>query len=100
MLENPSESSPEIEISLPELKGMDWTNDDLFFTHSFEDETSGFDSEGSWNYGCECYERTYKCRVPIAFRECEEMIDKFVCMIMDDYPDIEGFWVNAKSSPL
>lgn len=86
----------DFEFEPSELKGMDWANDDLFFTHSFVDETSEFDPKGRWSGGSDCYLRNYHCRVPIAFKNCEEMIDKFVCMIMDDYPDIEGFWVDVK----
>jgi hypothetical protein len=37
--------------------------------------------------------REYKARIPIAFRNCEEMIDKFI-MLMEDYPDEFGFWVK------
>lgn len=72
---------------------LDWNNDDLFFTYEFEDETSMFDDHPSkrWAGGLDCYMRTYKCRVPIAFQDSEEMIDKFICM-MEDSGD-EGFWV-------
>lgn len=94
------ESSPKIELSKPVLEGMDWQNDDLFFTHSFEDETSMFDPEGRWCYGGEYYSRTFYCRIPIAFRDCYVMIDNFLTMMLDNYPDEEGFWVNAKDSPV
>ena len=90
MSEETSELFPEIE-----LKGMDWANDELFFTYSFVDETSNFDPKGRWNYGCECYERIYRCRIPTAFRECQKMIDRFICMMTDEYPDVKEFWVDT-----
>jgi hypothetical protein len=86
--------APEFEIELQVMEGMNWENDDLFFTHEFEDETSQFDPKGTWNYGGEYYSRIYKCRVPIAFQHCELMIDNFVEMMMDNYPDTKGFWVD------
>ena len=75
---------------------IDWRNDDLFFTHVWRDETSQFDNHPSvrWQGGGEYYDREFKARVPIAFRNCEEMVDKFIMMMMDDYPDEKGFWVD------
>ena len=96
MSDDHSESSQEIKmIEPPELKGMDWDNDDLFFTHSYTDETSQFDPQGRWNFGCECYERTYYCRIPKAFQDCEEMIERFLEIMLDNYSHIEGFWRDA-----
>ena len=88
------------EIKMSELKGMDWDNNDLFFTHSFEEETSQFDPKGRWVPGGEYYERTFYCRVPKAFQNCEEMIDVFVVTMMENYPDAKGFWKDAKDSPV
>jgi len=100
MLDNHSESSPELKLHIPELKGMDWGNDELFFTYSFVDESSQFDPKAKWNFGCECYERTYYCRVPKAFQNCWEMIDEFVELMRSNYPTIEGFWTDAETSSL
>ena len=89
------EISENIEYCPPTLTGMDWGNDTLFFTHTWRDETSQFDEHPSvrWCGGGDYYDREFKARVPIAFKDCEEMMDKFI-MMMDDYPDNEGFWVN------
>jgi hypothetical protein len=100
MSDNRSESFPEIrlyQLKPPELKGIDWDDDKLFFTYTFEEETSQFDPNGRWVHGGEYYERSYWCRVPIAFQNCEEMIDAFVMMMRDNYPDTKGFWVDAKN---
>lgn len=82
------------------LDGVDFTNDDLFYTHEFEDETSAFDPKGRWQPGGEYYSRTYRVRVPIAFRGCEELVYKYINMIIDDYPGLEGVWVEAATMRL
>jgi hypothetical protein len=82
------------ELTQPTLN-VDWSNDQLFFTHEWWDETSMWDSDPSvrYCYGSECYERKLRARVPIAFKNCDELIDAFICWMIDNYPDIEGFWV-------
>lgn len=83
------------EISRPDLSGIDWDNDLFFFTYEYSDETSQFDPKGRWVYGAEYYERTYRVRVPLAFRMCDEMIEAFVQMMEEKYPGIaEGFYVD------
>lgn len=72
--------------------GIDWDNDDLFFTYEWEDETSQFDPKGKWHYGGEYYSRIYRARVPVAFKNSDEMSWEFVEMMMDKYPDTQGFW--------
>jgi hypothetical protein len=69
-------------------KEMDWDNDELFFTHTFEDETSQFDDDPSvrWRPGGEYYSREYRIRVPIAFKNCDELIDKFIEWTLDNHP--------------
>lgn len=86
----------QIELTQRELKGVDWGNDALFFTHEWEDETSQFDKHHSvrWNGGGEYYSRTYKARVPRAFENCAELADRFVSLMMDDFVDVAGFWVD------
>ena len=67
------------ELSIPKLD-LDWSDDSLFYTHTWSDETSQFDDHPSkrWCPGLECYERTYKARVPIALRNCDEAIEWFI----------------------
>lgn len=74
---------------------VDWSNDDLFFTYTWSDETSEFDDHPTkrWSGGLECYTRKYKARVPVAFKDCPVLIDKFI-ILMEDYPEAEGFWVE------
>lgn len=83
-----------LEIELVKMEGMDWDNDSLFFTHEWRDETSQFDRHHSvrWEGGSECYTRDFKARVPLAFRDSDEMIDRFLTLMMEDFPDTEGFW--------
>ncbi len=86
-------SEDELELNIHrELPGMDWNNDDLFFTHEWVDETSQFDTHPSVRWTGECYDRTYRARVPKAFENCDELIDKFITMMVDDYPDVADFW--------
>lgn len=75
---------------------MDWGNDQLFFTYSWFDETSQFDDHLSkrWCGGLECYQREFKARVPIAFKDCDDAIDQFISWMVDNHPDEEGFWVT------
>ena len=47
-----------------------------------------------WNGGGEYYSRTYKARVPRAFENCSELADRFVSVMMDDFVDVAGFWVD------
>lgn len=68
---------------------LPFSDDSLFFTHEFEDETSAYDPEGRWSGVC--YSRTYRCRIPIAFRDCSEAIDWFI----DSNLETDGFWVDA-----
>ena len=85
-----------VRIEIVKINGVDWSDESLFFTHRWRDETSQFDSHPSvrWNYGCECYERDMACRVPRAIEGCDELVESFVSMMMDEYPDTEGFWVD------
>jgi hypothetical protein len=76
------------------LPGVDWANDSLFFTHEWEDETSQFDPQGRWQGGSECYLRTFKARVPVAFRDCDELIEMFTLWVQENCPGCEGFWVD------
>jgi len=75
---------------------LDWDNDDLFFTYTFEDETSMFDPKARWCYGGEYYSREYKCRVPVAFAHNPDMIDWFVEFMIDktEGEENKGFWVD------
>jgi hypothetical protein len=81
---------------LTEMKGMDWANDSLFYTHKWRDETSGYDPHPTvrWEYGSEYYSRQFKARVPIAFKECAELCERFITLMVDEYPDTAGFWVD------
>lgn len=81
--------------SLP-IEGVDLSNDSLFYTHMYEDETSQFDPHPSrhWNHGCECYEREYKCRMPLAFKDCEELQGMFVEWMIGQGSRAAGFWVD------
>ena len=81
-------------IEHEELTGLDFANDELFFTHTWWDETSQFDPKAKWVPGGEYYEREYKARVPIAFRDSEIMIDRFLLLMQEDYNDTSGFWVK------
>jgi len=85
-----------VDIAEPKDPMMDWGNDQLFFTHDWWDETSQFDDHPSkrWCGGLECYERQFKARVPIAFKDCDEAIELFITWIQENYPDEEGFWVQ------
>ncbi len=74
---------------------LDWNNDDLFYTYSFWDETSAFDSKGRWNFGLECYEREYKVRVPLAFKDNEEIAELWAYFFIEHYPEESGFWVKG-----
>lgn len=76
------------------LSNVDWNNDDLFFTYSWNDIASPGDPKARWNFGAEEYERTYKARVPLAFQNCEELCDQFVNLICDNYFETERFWVD------
>ncbi len=80
----------------PLVLNVDWGNDALFYTYEWEDETSQFDDHPSvrWNYGSECYTRKFKARIPIAFRDCEELREQFIMLMTDSYPDVQGFWVD------
>jgi len=82
--------------NLVPMEGVDWNNDKLFYTHSWVDETSQFDTHPSvrWNFGCEVYERKYKCRMPIAFGESIELQDAFIELMDSQFPDADGYWVD------
>ena len=75
---------------------MDWSNDALFFKYAWRDETSQFDNHPSvrWEGGSEYYSREYKCRVPLAFKDCDELIEAFIELMQDKYPETTGFWVD------
>jgi hypothetical protein len=85
-----------IDIDHEDLLGMDWANDSLFYTHDWWDETSQFDDHPSkrYCYGGEYYERQFKARVPLAFKDCDVMRDRFIDIMACDYPDTKGFWVD------
>jgi hypothetical protein len=85
-----------VDIAEPKDPMMDWGNDRLFFTHDWWDETSQFDDHLSkrWCGGLECYERQFKARVPVAFKDCDEAIEWFIVWMQDNHPDEEGFWVE------
>lgn len=71
--------------------GLDWDNDDLFFTYAYQDETSQFDDHPSVRFCGDYYSRSYKCRIPRAFKGCHELIEWFIDKMID-YPDERGFW--------
>jgi len=83
-----------------DLRGVDWADDSLFFTYAYEDETSAFDPNGKWCYGGEYYALTIRCRVPLAFKNCQELIDEFIEMMCNKWPDCDGFYVPAKGATL
>lgn len=85
-------SSDEVIDSGP--AGVDWGNDELFFTHEWRDETSMFDSDPSTRFEGEYYSRKFKARVPVAFRNSPEMITEFIGWMADRYPDCQAFWAN------
>lgn len=76
------------------LTGMNWGDDSLFFTHSFTDETSQFDDHPTVKFCGDYYSREYKVRIPIAFRESEDMTERFIELMIDNYPAVRGFWVS------
>lgn len=86
----------EIDMQPERLAGMDWGNDALFYTHSWRDETSMYDEHPSvrWEGGGEYYSRKYKARIPLAFKDCDELIDHFIEWMCDNYPGEPGFWVG------
>jgi hypothetical protein len=93
MMTDPLGYNPEV------VEGVDWSNDDLFFTHVWSDETSQFDDHPTkkWNYGGECYERQFKARVPVAIKDSETLIELWLQMMIDNYPDAAGFWAVERA---
>lgn len=77
------------------LPAETWGNDELFFTYMWTDETSQFDPKGRWCGGLECYEREYAARVPRALYASHELVDAFVTMMVDNFPEEKGFWVTG-----
>ena len=50
-----------------------------YWLYVWEDETSQFDPEGYWIYGCECYMRTYEVWIPNWIEEGDKKaIDDFL----------------------
>ena len=92
----------EFEFEYPDLEGIDWDDDDLFYNHSFTDETSMFDEDPTkrWCPGLDCYEITINVRMPVAFQDCEEMQEAFIELMYDRYPDHPGFWTPKKKTPI
>lgn len=88
----------EIEFDMPELKGIDWSNDNLFYDHTYPEETSMFDTTPGkrWCPGMDCYEIDITVRMPIAFRDNEELQEKFIEWMYDRYPDNGDFWCISK----
>jgi hypothetical protein len=84
------------DIPEPQAPMMDWGNDQLFFTHDWWDETSQFDDHPStrWCGGLECYERQFKARIPIAFKDCDEAIEWFIIWMQENHEIEQGFWVG------
>jgi hypothetical protein len=77
------------------MEGVDFSDNSLWFTYEWEDETSQFDPKGRWCPGGEYYSRTYKMRVPKALEGNDELSYYFVEMIMNQYEGCdEGFWVE------
>lgn len=76
---------------------LDWDNDELFYTHVWEDETSQFDPLGRWVGGGDYYSREYACRVPKVFQRCDELRDMFIDYMIDNHPDEAGFWVDVRT---
>lgn len=79
----------------PRHLAVNWSDDSLFFTHVWRDETSMFDDHPSvrWEGGTETYSREFKCRVPKAFENCDELIDMFITWMIDNAPETKDFWV-------
>lgn len=84
------------DLTVDDLPGMDWANDALFFTHKWRDETSMYDDHPSvhWSPGGEYYSREFKVRMPIAFKNCDELSDHFIEWMDDHYPACNGFWLD------
>jgi hypothetical protein len=89
------QSDQNAELS-PRRLTANWSDDSLFFTHVWRDETSMFDDHPSvrWEGGGEYYSREFKCRVPKAFENCDELIDMFIEWMTDNATETKGFWVN------
>ncbi len=81
-------------VELRELEGVDWSDDKLFYTYSWADETSEFDDHPSVRWNGTSYSRDYKMRVPIALRGNEELVEAFVTMIIDNFEGVDGPWVE------
>lgn len=78
-----------------DLSSVDWGNDLLFFTHEVSQESSQFDPKARWVPGGEYYETTYRVRVPLAFRDCDELIEEFVQLMDENHPEtVKGFYVD------
>lgn len=87
----------------PNCQTVKWKNNKLFFTYEWEEETSQFDDHPSrvWRHGTEMYVRTNRVRVPIALKGDGELCEAFAQMMVDYFPDTEGFWVDeVKTKPL
>lgn len=89
--DEPVEQRQPTQLLPPEV----WGDDELFFTHTWTDETSQFDPRGRWCPGLECYEATYSARVPRAIRSSDELVAAFTSMMADNFPEEKGFWVSG-----
>jgi hypothetical protein len=73
-----------------------YDNDRVYATYEFDDETSQFDPMGRWQGGTECYERTYRCRVPRKLLERAERTGDFNKLNewIDDRQGPTGIWLD------
>jgi hypothetical protein len=76
------------------MLNFDWSNDTLFFTYEWWEETSQWDTGPCVRWIHEYHERLYKARVPLAFKDNDDAIEHFLMWVVDNYPDEPGFWVT------
>lgn len=80
----PMKESEPIEDVLP--VGLNPSDESLWFTHEFWDETSQFDDHPTKRWCGEAWERKYQIRVPRAFRLSDGMVRKWVEFALDNWP--------------
>lgn len=84
----PMKEKENTEDALP--SGLNLSDDSLWFTHEFTDETSQFDDHPTTRFNGEGYSRKFRIRAPIAFRNSKKMLDEWVSWA-NDYCPCNGY---------